>query len=234
MHFVRDDAQRYCETFLAGGELPADVVIFPSFTLLQSVADALAGSQVGCGGQDIPPEAKGAHTGDVSGPQLVDAGCSWVLCGHSERRQDHGEGDDLVRQKALTALRYGLTPLICVGETQCERQAGRTFGVLERQLRAALTEGPATFTLAYEPIWAIGTGQTATPELAQEAHAFIRHRLARLFGEAEAERIRIQYGGSVKPESVDALMARPDIDGALVGGAALVAESFARIVRFES
>ena len=231
MHFVRDDAQRYCETFLAEGEMPADVVIFPSFTLLPVVSEVLAGSEVGCGGQDIHPEDKGAHTGDVSGPQLVDAGCSWVLCGHSERRQDHGEGDDLVRQKAVTALRYGLTPLICVGETHAERQAGRTFEVLERQLRAALTEGPATFTLAYEPIWAIGTGETATPEIAQEAHHFLRGLLAEMLDETAAEAKRILYGGSVNPQNAAELISKPDLDGFLVGGASLDPEKFLAIIR---
>jgi triosephosphate isomerase len=231
MHFVRDDAQRYCETFLAEGEMPADVVIFPSFTLLPVVSEVLAGSEVGCGGQDIHPEDKGAHTGDVSGPQLVDAGCRWVLCGHSERRQDHGEGDDLVRQKAVTALRYGLTPLICVGETHAERQAGRTFEVLERQLRAALTEGPATFTLAYEPIWAIGTGETATPEIAQEAHHFLRGLLAEMLDETAAEAKRILYGGSVNPQNAAELISKPDLDGFLVGGASLDPEKFLAIIR---
>lgn len=231
MHFVRDDAQRFCGTLLAGGVLPADVVIFPSFTLLQTVADALADSEVGCGGQDIHPEERGAHTGDVSGPQLVDAGCSWVLCGHSERRQDHGESDDMVRQKALTALRYGLTPLICVGETHSERQAGRTFEILERQLRAALTDGPATFTLAYEPIWAIGTGETATPEIAQEAHAFLRGLLAEMLGDTAADAKRILYGGSVNPHNAAELISKPDLDGFLVGGASLDPEKFLAIIR---
>jgi triosephosphate isomerase len=231
MHFLREDATNFCGAFLAGGALPADVVLFPSFPLLPTVAEALEGTDVGCGGQDLHPEDKGAHTGDVSGPQLVDAGCSWVLCGHSERRQDHGESDDLVRQKALAALRYGLTPLICVGETQAERQAERTFEVLERQLRAALTEGPATFTLAYEPVWAIGTGETATPEIAQEAHRFLRDRLTEMLGETAAQAKRILYGGSVNPQNADELISKPDLDGFLVGGASLDPEKFLAIIR---
>ena len=231
MHFVRNEAQGFCETFLAGGALPADVVLFPSFPLLATVAEALEGSEVGLGGQDIHPEEKGAHTGDVSGAQLVDSGCTWVLCGHSERRQDHGESDDLVRQKAVAALRYGLTPLICVGETQAERQAGRTFEVLERQLRAALTGGPATFTLAYEPIWAIGTGETATPEIAQEAHAFLRGLLVEMLDENAAEAKRILYGGSVNPQNAAELISKPDLDGFLVGGASLDPEKFLAIIR---
>ena len=231
MHLLRDDARRFCEALLAGGPLAADVVLFPSFPLLPTTAAALTGSEVGCGGQDIHPEEKGAHTGDVSGPQLVDAGCTWVLCGHSERRQDHGESDDLVRQKALAALRYGLTPLICVGETQAERQAGRTFEILERQLRAALTDGPATFTLAYEPVWAIGTGETATPEIAQEAHAFLRGQLAEMLDETAAEAKRILYGGSVNPGNAAELISKPDLDGFLVGGASLDPEKFLAIIR---
>ena len=231
MHFLRQDARRFCEEFLAGGALQADVVLFPSFPLLHEVSDALEGSEVGCGGQDLHPEEKGAHTGDVSGPQLVDAGCTWVLCGHSERRHDHDEGDDLVRQKAVAALRYGLTPLICVGETQAERQAERTFEVLERQLRAALTAGPATFTLAYEPVWAIGTGETATPEIAQEAHAFLRGLLAKMLGETAAEAKRILYGGSVNPQNAAELISKPDLDGFLVGGASLDPEKFLAIIR---
>ena len=231
MHFMRNEAQEFCEIFLAGGALPADVVLFPSFPLLATVAEALEGSEVGLGGQDIHPEEKGAHTGDVSGAQLVDSGCTWVLCGHSERRQDHGESDDLVRQKAVAALRYGLTPLICVGETQAERQAGRTFEVLERQLRAALTGGPATFTLAYEPIWAIGTGETATPEIAQEAHAFLRGLLVEMLDENAAEAKRILYGGSVNPQNAAELISKPDLDGFLVGGASLDPEKFLAIIR---
>jgi triosephosphate isomerase len=169
---------------------------------------------------------------------LVDLGCRYTIVGHSERRSLYGESNATVAQKARALLESGIRPIVCVGETLEERQASRTTEVLGAQLEGSLADIPKTnvaeIVVAYEPIWAIGTGQTATPELAQEVHAFIRHRLARLFGEAEAERIRIQYGGSVKPESVDGLMARPDIDGALVGGASLVAESFARIVRFES
>ena len=231
MHFLREDATRFCEAFLAGGDLAADVVLFPSFPLLPTVAGALKGTEVGLGGQDIHPEEKGAHTGDVSGPQLVDSGCTWVLCGHSERRQDHGESDDLIRQKALAALRYGLTPLICVGESQAERQAGHTFEVLERQIRTALTEGPATFTLAYEPVWAIGTGETATPEIAQEAHRFLRDLLVEMLGEAAAEAKRILYGGSVNPGNAADLISKPDLDGFLVGGASLDPEKFLAIIR---
>ncbi len=184
-----------------------------------------------CGGQDLHTEDKGAHTGDVSGPQLVDAGCRWVLCGHSERRSDHGESDELVGQKAVAANRHGLYPMICLGETLAERQAGRTFEVLERQLSAALEGRPDPFALAYEPVWAIGTGETATPEIAQEAHNFLREHLADLLGEEVARVKRIVYGGSANPENAGTLIAESDIDGFLVGGASLDPEKFLAIIR---
>jgi triosephosphate isomerase len=231
MHLLHGDARRFCKALVAAGSLPADVVLFPSYPLLRAVAQDLRSTEVGCGGQDLHPEDKGAHTGDVSGAQLVDAGCTWVLCGHSERRRDHGESDDLVRRKAVAALRYGLTPLICVGETLSEREAGSTFEVVERQLRCALTEGPATFALAYEPVWAIGTGETATPEIAQEAHAFLRRLLTDMLGETAAEAKRILYGGSVSPQNATELISQPDLDGFLVGGASLDPEKFLAIIR---
>ncbi len=211
----------------------AQVVVFPSFPLIPVVARELAGSHPGdiaVGGQDLHPNDKGAHTGDVSGAQLADAGCTWALCGHSERRRDHGESDELVGKKAEAALRHGLTPMICVGETRDERHAGRTFEVLERQLRAALavlTARPARFALAYEPVWAIGTGETATPETAQEAHAFLR----RLLGDAGDPGVPILYGGSVTPDNAASLIAPPDIDGFLVGGASLDPRNFLTIIR---
>lgn len=237
MHLLRADAAGFCRALLAG--LPAAgprVVVFPSFPLIPAVAEALAGSPVGVGGQDLHPEDKGAHTGDVSGAQLADAGCTWALCGHSERRRDHGEGDELVGAKAAAALRHGLTPMICVGETRDERRAGRTFEVLERQLRAALaplasSAAAGSFALAYEPVWAIGTGETATPETAQEAHRFLRGLLGEIRGGAEAAGLSILYGGSVTPDNAAALGARPDIDGFLVGGASLDPEKFLSIIR---
>ena len=212
---------------LVRGEEPPEgtrVVIFPSFPLIPAVAAELQGSRIAAGGQDLHPEDKGAFTGDVSGAQLRDAGCTWVLCGHSERRQGHGEGDDLVARKIAAALRHGLVPMICVGETREERKAGETLEVLERQVRAALEplEG-RDFALAYEPVWAIGTGETATPEIAQEAHRFIRG----LVGEA----VPILYGGSATPENAAGLIARPDVDGFLVGGASLDPRKFLSIIR---
>lgn len=207
----------------------ARVVVFPSFPLIPVVARELAGSDLAVGGQDLHPKDKGAHTGDVSGAQLADAGCTWVLCGHSERRRDHGESDELVGEKAEAALRHGLQPMICLGETRDERRAGRTFEVVERQLRAALASRPKPFALAYEPVWAIGTGETATPETAQEAHAFLRRLLGDVGDGGEA--VSILYGGSVTPDNAAGLIAQPDIDGFLVGGASLDPRNFLTIIR---
>ena len=232
MHMLRGEAEEYCRAFVAGlGDEAAEVALFPSHPLLPTVAAGVAGSPAACGGQDIHPEEKGAHTGDVSGPQLVDAGCTWVLCGHSERRQDHGETDELVGQKADAAIRHGLIPLICIGETLEERKSGSTFEVLERQLSRALAGRPEPFAVAYEPVWAIGTGETATPEMAQEAHKFLRELLADLIGDEAAAARRILYGGSAKPGNAAELYAQPDIDGFLVGGASLDPESFLAIIR---
>jgi triosephosphate isomerase len=232
MNMLHEEARSFCRDLLAGLDNPgAEVVLFPSFPVLSAVAGALGDSSVACGGQDLHTEDKGAHTGDVSGPQLVDAGCRWVLCGHSERRSDHGESDELVGQKAVAANRHGLYPMICLGETLAERQAGRTFEVLERQLTAALADRPDPFALAYEPVWAIGTGETATPAIAQEAHRFLRELLADLLGDEVARVKRIVYGGSANPENAGTLIAESDIDGFLVGGASLDPEKFLAIIR---
>jgi triosephosphate isomerase len=196
------------------------------------VADLLLGSPIGWGGQDLHPEDSGAHTGDVSALHLLDWAATWVLCGHSERRAEHGETDALIAAKVAQALRHGLRPLLCVGETGEERQRGRTEEVLARQLRAAVPpEGGPPWALAYEPVWAIGTGATATPELAQEAHAFLRATAADRLGDQAAGGLRILYGGSVKPDNSAALFAQPDIDGFLVGGASLDPDSFLDIIR---
>jgi triosephosphate isomerase len=221
MHLVRAEAEAYCTALRAGlpASPPADVVLFPSFPLLPPVAAALEGSPVGLGGQDLHWEEKGAHTGDVSAHQLLDSGCSWVLCGHSERRRDHGESDATVHSKARAALAAGLRPVVCVGESRDERRSGRTFDVLARQV-AELPADPR-LVVAYEPVWAIGTGETATPETAADAHAFLRERLARGWGEPAAASLRILYGGSVTPENAVELASQSDLDGFLVGGASL-------------
>jgi len=239
MNHLRADAVECCRALkqaLAERPAVARVAIFPSFPLIPVVVaeiGELAGSELAVGGQDLHPDDKGAHTGDVSGAQLADAGCAWVLCGHSERRQDHGEDDALVARKVAAAVRNRLAPLICVGETRDERRAGRTFGVLERQLRSAVTavaSAAGPFAVAYEPVWAIGTGETATPETAQEVHAFLRLLLAELV-EGAAAALPILYGGSATPESAAGLFAQPDVDGFLVGGASLDPQKFLAIIR---
>ncbi len=231
MHHLGADAESYCRHVREhAGALAAECVIFPSGPLIPAVAAGLRGTEVAWGGQDLHPEEKGAHTGDVSGPQLVDAGCSWALCGHSERRQNHDESDELVGSKVAAAARHGLKPMVCIGETADERRAGATWEVLDRQLGAALAARPEPFALAYEPVWAIGTGETATPEIAQEAHAHIRETLADLIGEEAASSKRILYGGSVNPDNASDLIAQPDLDGFLVGGASLDPARFLAIV----
>ncbi|HUO86251.1 MAG TPA: triose-phosphate isomerase [Thermoanaerobaculia bacterium] len=239
MHHRRADAEAWCRGLLAAGSPLAgdtavvDVVVFPSFPLLPTVEAGLAASPVAWGGQDLHPADSGAHTGDVSAPQLADVGCSWVLCGHSERRHDHGESDERVGEKIRAALRHRLAPLVCVGETAEERHGGRTFEVLDRQLAAALAalgeRASDGWALAYEPVWAIGTGETATPRMAQEAHAHLRRRLADDLA-AAAGGLRLLYGGSVKPDNAAELIAEPDIDGFLVGGASLDPGSFRAII----
>lgn len=232
MNHLRRDAEQWCESMVGLWNDPgAEVLVFPPATLIDTVVQGLATIPAACGGQDIHPAAHGAHTGDLSGPHLADAGCTWALCGHSERRKDHGEGDALVGQKAKAATDHGLVPLICIGESKDERQGGSTFDVLRRQLAAALAEAPATFELAYEPVWAIGTGETATPAIAQETHAFLRRELAAQLNEKTASTTRILYGGSVKPSNAAELIAEKDIDGFLVGGASLDAENFHAIIR---
>ena len=211
-----------------------EVAICPPFTALAATAEVLRDSAVGVGGQSCHGEISGAFTGEVAAEMLADAGARYVILGHSERRQIFGETDESVNRRLLGALRAGLEPIVCVGETLDEREADQTFAVVERHVRGALSEHSAAalrnLTIAYEPVWAIGTGRTATPEQAQEVHAHIRGLLEGLFGGDFAAATRIQYGGSVKPNNASELMACPDIDGALVGGASLDAESFSAIV----
>jgi triosephosphate isomerase len=210
------------------------VVICPPFTALSVAVAAAKGSCVAIGAQDCYWEKEGAFTGEVAVPMLADLGCSHCIVGHSERRQFFGETDVTVDKKVAAVLAQGLACIACVGETLAERESGQTFAVLERQVRDGLTRHLTSprLVVAYEPVWAIGTGKTATPAQAQEAHAFIRGVVARAANPAAAQAVRILYGGSVKPDNIAALMAQPDVDGGLVGGASLDAASFAKIVRF--
>jgi triosephosphate isomerase len=213
-----------------------EVMIAPSFTALSVVAEQLTGSRVALAGQDLYWERSGAFTGEVSGAMLRDVGCSHVIIGHSERRQFFAETDYTVAKKVAAAVTGGLIPIVCVGETLEQRDAGVTFDVIRRQVAGGLVELPAEsfekLVVAYEPVWAIGTGRTATPEQAEEVHARIRNLLAETLNPTAAAAIRILYGGSVKPDNVDALMACANVDGALVGGASLKADDFLRIVHF--
>jgi triosephosphate isomerase len=211
------------------------VAVCPPSVYLTSVAEALKGSVIGLGAQNMYSQDEGAYTGEVSGKMLRDVGCQYVILGHSERRTLLGESDAVVNQKLLAALRCQLTPIVCVGETLAEREGGRTQQVVESQCRGSLAglsvEQMRQTVLAYEPVWAIGTGKTATPGQAEEVHAQIRSLLTALFGEACAQQVIIQYGGSVKADNALELLSQPNIDGALVGGASLKADQFLPICR---
>jgi len=215
-----------------------EVAVAPPFTALGEVSRSLAGSSITLAAQDLFYEDKGAFTGEISPIMLTDLGVKYAILGHSERRYILGESNELVNRKVLAALRNGLKPIICVGETIGQRKLNLTFMVVDDQLRDALNHVPkedaAKIVIAYEPVWAIGTGENATPEQAQEVHAHIRARLAHRFGQEAADAIRIQYGGSVKPENARELLDQPDVDGALVGGASLIADSFAKIIKAKS
>ncbi|HNQ50766.1 MAG TPA: triose-phosphate isomerase [Candidatus Omnitrophota bacterium] len=211
-----------------------DIVVCPVYTALSEVAEVVANSNIALGGQDAYWQDEGAFTGEVSVKMLKDAGCAYVIIGHSERRQFFSETNETVNKKINAVLSHGLTPIMCCGEMLAEREAGNTFKVLDDHLINGLkgfsAEEAEKIVIAYEPVWAIGTGKTATPAQAQEAHQYIRNTLAKLFGKDVASRMRIQYGGSVKPENIQELMRQPDVDGALVGGASLKVDSFAQIV----
>ena len=217
------------------GVTKVDIVVCPVFTVLSKVADALKGTNIGLGGQDLYWQDAGAFTGEVSAPLLKDAGCRYVIIGHSERRQFFGETNETVNNKIKAALAHGLIPIVCVGENLQERESGRTFAVIqdhvENSLKGFSAPEVSQMVIAYEPVWAIGTGKTATPAQAQEVHSFIRKLLEKMHGKAVAEIVRIQYGGSVKAENTKELISQPDIDGALVGGASLKGDSFAGIVQ---
>jgi triosephosphate isomerase (TIM) len=213
-----------------------EIVVAPPFTALRAAADAARGSNISISAQDVHWDKEGAHTGDISPGMLLDAGCTHTIIGHSERRHDHGETDDDVNRKLKSALAASLIPIVCVGETLEEREGGRTAEVLERQYARGLAglTGPefCRIILAYEPVWAIGTGRTATPEMAAESHRQLRQLAATRFGDVAADQVRILYGGSVKPDNIGGLMAEPDIDGALVGGASLKLDSFTALVNY--
>ena len=211
-----------------------DIAVCPVFTALSAVKSALQGSSIGLGAQDLYWDDEGAFTGEVSAPLLKAEGVQYVIIGHSERRQFFHESNEAVNKKIRAALKHGLTPIVCVGETLSEREANKTFHVNEEQIKKSLSgfnpEELAKLVIAYEPLWAIGTGKTATAAQAQEVHQFIRGLLAKISNDKIAKSVRIQYGGSVKPENTTELMSQADIDGALVGGASLKSECFIQIV----
>ncbi len=221
---------------LVAGHTRDEIVICPPYIDLCAAVQATKETNVAIGAQDLHWEKEGAYTGEICPRMLLDVGCTHVIVGHSERRQYFGETDDIVNFKLKAALEAGLTPILCVGEVLEEREAGLTEDVLRRQclraFHALSTKKTGKLVVAYEPIWAIGTGKTATPQLASEAHILIRGEAAKAFGQQFADKLRILYGGSVKPENVKALMAEEEIDGALVGGASLDPKSFAAIVKY--
>lgn len=221
---------------LVAGHTRDEIVVCPPYIDLYVAVEAVKGSQVAIGAQDLYWEKEGAYTGEICPSMLLDVGCTHVIIGHSERRQYFGETDDMVNFKLKAALEAGLTPIVCVGEVLEEREAGLTEDVLRRQclraFHAVSAKKAGKLVVAYEPVWAIGTGKTATPQLAAAAHSLIRGEAAKSFGQGLADNLRILYGGSVKPENVKALMAEEEIDGALVGGASLDPKSFAAIVNY--
>jgi len=238
MYLTRAEAVELASAVADAGKGLTDreVMIAPAYLSLAAVKEAVADSPVRVAAQNVAWEKQGAFTGEISPPMLQDVGVDMVILGHSERRHVFGEDNAMVNRRLTGALQFGLTPILCVGETLEEREQGNTFKIVEEQLSQGLKDVQADqmeqVVVAYEPVWAIGTGKTATKEQAQEVHAFIRCALADLYKKTLADSVRILYGGSVKPENIDSLMAQPDVDGALVGGAALQAESFARIINF--
>jgi len=238
MYKTPDETRAYFHDFLpmVAGHDRDEIVVCPPYTDVATAIEAARGSNVAVGVQNVHWKADGAYTGEISAPMLLCLGVTHVIIGHSERRQYFGETDDTVNLRLKTALESGLTPICCVGEVLEEREAGATDDVLRRQCTRAFhtisAKKAAKLVVAYEPVWAIGTGKTATPELAAEAHAVIRHEVTKIFGEGFAAQLRILYGGSVKPDNASALMAQEEIDGALVGGASLDTKSFAAIVKY--
>ena len=226
-----DDAARLAGSLrelIGAADTPCDMMVAPPFTQIGRVAEILACSRVGLGGQDCHADASGAHTGDISAPMLADLGCRYVIVGHSERRSGHGETDALVGAKARAGLDAGLTAVVCIGETEAERDSGKTLDVVTRQLSRSLPTGAdaRNTVMAYEPVWAIGTGRTPTADEVQDVHGFIRARLADTLGGDEAGNMRILYGGSVKPGNASEFLGLTDVDGGLIGGASLDAVDF--------
>jgi triosephosphate isomerase (TIM) len=238
MYKTQAEARAYFSALapLVAGSTHADIIVAPTFTALSAAVEAAKGTAISIAAQNMHWESEGAFTGEISAGMLVEAGCRAVIIAHSERRQFFGETDESANIKVRAALAAGLTPILCVGELLAEREGGKTEEVLKRQFSggvAALTAAEfSRIILAYEPVWAIGTGRTATPEMAAEAHRFLRQQAAASFTPERAAGLRILYGGSVKPDNIKGLMAQVEIDGALVGGASLNAEAFASIVNF--
>jgi triosephosphate isomerase len=240
MHLTSKEAADLAAAMKKGldPDLKHEVLLAPGFTCLHSVKAAIAGSKILLSSQDVAWEEKGAFTGAVSPSQIIDAGCTHAIIGHSERRKIFLETDEVVNKKVKAAIKANLVPVLCIGETLEERESQRTYRVLETQLNGAfagITAAEASkVVIAYEPVWAIGTGKTATPDQAQDAHVFVRKQMERIYGKDYAEAVRVLYGGSVKADNVDELMAQPDIDGALVGGESLKADKFLRVIHFQS
>src|SRR5215831_3435411 len=241
MYKLINEAVEYAQSFkpLVVQSTHCDIVIAPAFPAIKAVSSKLEGSNISVSSQDVAAEPGfGALTGEVSAEMVRDAGATYAIIGHSERRQYYGETDGSVNRKLFSAIGAGLTPIVCVGESLEQRDTGQAQTIVERQLNAGLAsltpQQASRIIIAYEPVWAIGTGRTATPETAQQMHAFIRSRVKAMFGEEVAQGIRILYGGSVKPDNIAALMDELDIDGALVGGSSLDPVSFARIVNYRT
>ncbi|MDA8142197.1 MAG: triose-phosphate isomerase [Desulfobacteraceae bacterium] len=239
MHKTGDEAVAAAKQLkpLVAGAKDVEVMIAPPFTALYQVSTEIKGSAIGLGAQNVHWEPHGAYTGEIAPNMLLAAGCMYVIIGHSERRQFFGDTDQTINRKIRAAISVGLAPIFCIGETEAERDSGKTFYVLDKQIRNGLEgfvlQDLQALVIAYEPVWAIGTGKTATKEQAQEVHAHVRRRLAEMVGQGFADQLRILYGGSVKPSNIKELMAMPDVDGALVGGASLDPVTFSQLVLYK-
>ena len=240
MHLTSKEAADLAAAMKKGldPDLKHEVLLAPTFTALHAVNAVLAGSKIFLSSQDVAWEEKGAFTGAVAPSQIKDAGCTHAIIGHSERRKIFLETDEVINKKMKAAIKANIVPVLCIGETLEERESQKTYRVLETQLNGAFAgisaAEAAKVVIAYEPVWAIGTGKTATPDQAQDAHIFVRKQMERIYGKGYAEAVRILYGGSVKADNVDELMSQPDIDGALVGGESLKADKFLRVIHFQT